>query len=63
MKKIMKSVFAIVGILALASCSSTEEIFNEIVGDKSVKMTFTASQQKTRKERTKQKFGGQMVTR
>lgn len=52
MKKIMKSVFAIVGILALASCSSTEEIFNEIVGDKSVKMTFTASQENGSATRT-----------
>lgn len=52
MRKIMKSVFAIVGILALASCSSTEEIFNEIVGDKSVKMTFTASQENGSATRT-----------
>lgn len=50
----MKSVFAIVGILTLASCSSTEEIFTENVGDnnKSVKMTFTAKQENSSATRT-----------
>lgn len=50
----MKSVFAIVGVLTLASCSSTEEIFNENIGDNdnSVKMTFTASQEERATTRT-----------
>ena len=54
MKKIIKSVFAIIGILTLASCSSTEEIFTENVDDKSktVKMTFTASQENSNATRT-----------
>ena len=54
MKKIMKSVLAIVGILALASCSSAEDLFTENLGDnnKSVKMTFTASQENGSATRT-----------
>ena len=52
MIKIMKSVLAIVGVIALASCSSAEEIFNENVGGKSVKMTFTASQENGSATRT-----------
>lgn len=52
MKKIIKSVLAIVGVITLASCSSAEEIFNENVGGKSVKMTFTASQENGSATRT-----------
>lgn len=54
MKKIMKSVLAIAGILALASCSSAEDLFTENLGDnnKSVKMTFTASQENGSATRT-----------
>ena len=54
MKKIMKSVLAIAGILALASCSSAEDFFTENLGDnnKSVKMTFTASQENGSATRT-----------
>ena len=54
MKKIMKSVLAIAGILALASCSSSEDFFTENLGDnnKSVKMTFTASQENGSATRT-----------
>ena len=52
MIKIIKSVLAIVGVIALASCSSAEEIFNENVGGKSVKMTFTASQENGSATRT-----------
>lgn len=50
----MKSVLAIVGILALASCSSAEDLFTENLGDKnkSVKMTFTASQENGSATRT-----------
>ena len=54
MKKIMKSVLAIAGILTLASCSSSEDFFTENLGDnnKSVKMTFTASQENGSATRT-----------
>ena len=54
MKKIMKSVYAIVGILTLASCSSSEDFFTENLGNnnKSVKMTFTASQENGSATRT-----------
>ena len=50
----MKSVLAIAGILALASCSSAEDFFTENLGDnnKSVKMTFTASQENGSATRT-----------
>ena len=50
----MKSVLAIAGILALASCSSSEDFFTENLGDnnKSVKMTFTASQENGSATRT-----------
>ena len=50
----MKSVLAIAGILALASCSSAEDLFTENLGDnnKSVKMTFTASQENGSATRT-----------
>ena len=54
MKKIRKSVLAIAGILTLASCSSSEDFFTENLGDnnKSVKMTFTASQENGSATRT-----------
>ena len=50
----MKSVLAIAGILTLASCSSSEDFFTENLGDnnKSVKMTFTASQENGSATRT-----------
>ena len=50
----MKSVLAIAGILALASCSSAEDLFTENLSDKnkSVKMTFTASQENGSATRT-----------
>ena len=50
----MKSVLAIAGILTLASCSSAEDFFTENLGDnnKSVKMTFTASQENGSATRT-----------
>ena len=50
----MKSVLAIAGILALASCSSAEDLFTENLGDnnKSVKMRFTASQENGSATRT-----------
>ena len=50
----MKSVLAIAGILILASCSSSEDFFTENLGDnnKSVKMTFTASQENGSATRT-----------
>ena len=50
----MKSVLAIAGILTLASCSSSEDFFTENLGDnnKSVKMTFTASQENGSDTRT-----------
>ena len=50
----MKSVLAIAGILTLASCSSSEDFFTENLGDnnKSVKMTFNASQENGSATRT-----------
>ena len=50
----MKSVLAIAGILTLASCSSSEDFFTENLGDnnKSVKMTFTVSQENGSATRT-----------
>ena len=50
----MKSVLAIAGILTLASCSSSDDFFTENLGDnnKSVKMTFTASQENGSATRT-----------